>query len=100
MVHLHQSLKTKSQKEVTKSRKERFFLLFLLVDPDPYGSVSGRPKNMLRIKSSAAKSLPKRAIKSNTGSFKYITYNIIKGGLKQNTAELTVTDLGLRKETN
>jgi hypothetical protein len=31
-VHLHHSLKIKSHKEVTKQKKSRFFLIFLLVD--------------------------------------------------------------------
>jgi|LakMenE01Jun11ns_1017448.scaffolds.fasta_scaffold8438066_1 hypothetical protein len=51
MVHLHHSSKIKSHKEVTKQKKSRFFLLFLL-DDGRIGSVlvtngsgygSGRP---------------------------------------------------------
>jgi hypothetical protein len=55
VLHLHQSTKIASHKEVTKQLKSRFFLIFWLVDgriliriqtrENDYGSRSSRPKS-------------------------------------------------------
>jgi hypothetical protein len=45
-VHLHHYSKIKSQKEVTKQRESRFFLLFLLDDRRIRIRIQGTPKHM------------------------------------------------------